>query len=64
MLTSLSLSIRVPTEKVVKDLVELFSVYGKCYAKVKQDGRRNLPVAFLQFEVWVIPIRSSFEAAC
>lgn len=49
-LTSRSLSTRVPAEKLSTDLEALFSRFGRCHVKIKYDGRRRLPTAFLQFE--------------
>ncbi|KAL1962428.1 hypothetical protein VTN77DRAFT_9699 [Rasamsonia byssochlamydoides] len=45
-----NLSIRVPAEKLSKDLQALYSRFGKCHVKIKYDGKRRLPTAFLQFE--------------
>ncbi|KKA24781.1 hypothetical protein T310_1140, partial [Rasamsonia emersonii CBS 393.64] len=45
-----NLSTRVPAEKLSTDLEALFSRFGRCHVKIKYDGRRRLPTAFLQFE--------------
>lgn len=47
-----SLSTKVDTDKLAKDLETHFSKYGRCHVKIKQDKKKCLPGAFVQFEVF------------
>lgn len=46
-----SLSTQVPIGELVGDLRAEFSAFGQCYVKIKQNKKKNLPGAFVQFEV-------------
>lgn len=36
---------------MTEDLKIAFTVYGPCHVKIKQDKKKGLPGAFVQFEV-------------
>lgn len=36
---------------MTEDLKTAFTVYGPCHVKIKQDKKKGLPGAFVQFEV-------------
>lgn len=46
-----SLNTNIPNEQLERDLKTLFSSLGPCYPKIKQDKKKGLPGAFVQFEV-------------
>lgn len=46
-----SLSTKVPLEQLARDLKTLFERFGPCYPKIKQGKKKDLPGAFVQFEV-------------
>lgn len=46
-----SLSTKVAVEQLGDDLEKLFGKFGTCYAKIKQGKKKDLPGAFVQFEV-------------
>lgn len=46
-----SLSTKVSIEQMAEDLETIFSQFGPCYAKIKQGKKKDLPGAFVQFEV-------------
>jgi hypothetical protein len=46
-----SLSTKVPTETLAEDLKSVFTRFGACHVKIKQDKKKGLPGAFVQFEV-------------
>lgn len=46
-----SLSTKVPTETLADDLKSVFTQFGACHVKIKQDKKKGLPGAFVQFEV-------------
>lgn len=46
-----SLSTKVPTETLAEDLKSVFAQFGACHVKIKQDKKKGLPGAFVQFEV-------------
>lgn len=46
-----SLSTKVPTETLAEDLKSVFTGFGACHVKIKQDKKKGLPGAFVQFEV-------------
>lgn len=48
-----SLSTKVPTETLAEDLKSEFTQFGACHVKIKQDKKKGLPGAFVQFEVSV-----------
>jgi hypothetical protein len=50
-LVSFSLSTKVAAEEMTEDLKTAFAVYGPCHVKIKQDKKKGLPGAFVQFEV-------------
>ncbi|KAJ5118611.1 hypothetical protein N7526_010248 [Penicillium atrosanguineum] len=45
-----NLSTKVPAEQLAEDLKRVFLQFGPCHVKIKQDKKRNLPGAFVQFE--------------
>ncbi|KAJ5152954.1 uncharacterized protein N7482_009432 [Penicillium canariense] len=45
-----NLSTKVPTEKLAEDLKSVFTQFGSCHVKIKQDKKKGLPGAFVQFE--------------
>ncbi|KAJ5999124.1 hypothetical protein N7451_006934 [Penicillium sp. IBT 35674x] len=45
-----SLSTKVAAEEMTEDLKTAFTVYGPCHVKIKQDKKKGLPGAFVQFE--------------
>ncbi|KAJ5668014.1 uncharacterized protein N7477_006584 [Penicillium maclennaniae] len=45
-----NLSTKVPADQLAEDLKRVFSHFGPCHVKIKQDKKRNLPGAFVQFE--------------
>ncbi|KAJ5377754.1 uncharacterized protein N7496_005163 [Penicillium cataractarum] len=45
-----NLSTKVPTETLAEDLKSVFTQYGACHVKIKQDKKKGLPGAFVQFE--------------
>ncbi|KAJ5198319.1 uncharacterized protein N7498_007436 [Penicillium cinerascens] len=45
-----ALSTKIPTEQLAEDLKEVFARFGPCHVKIKQDKKKNLPGAFVQFE--------------
>lgn len=49
-----SLSTKVPLDKLSQDVQALFSTNGPCHVKIKQDRFKGLPGAFVQFEVSAI----------
>lgn len=51
-----SLSTKVPLEQLAGDLEALFSRFGPCYVKIKQGKKKDLPGAFVQFEVSLVDI--------
>lgn len=51
MLTLVSLPNKIPSERLVKELKDLFHPIGECYVKTNRDRVRDLPAAFVQFEV-------------
>ncbi|KAJ5798131.1 uncharacterized protein N7503_007427 [Penicillium pulvis] len=40
----------VAAEEMTEDLKTAFTVYGPCHVKIKQDKKKGLPGAFVQFE--------------
>ncbi|KAJ5886435.1 uncharacterized protein N7473_009109 [Penicillium subrubescens] len=45
-----NLSTKVPTETLAEDLKSVFTRFGACHVKIKQDKKKGLPGAFIQFE--------------
>ncbi|CEJ56903.1 hypothetical protein PMG11_05615 [Penicillium brasilianum] len=45
-----NLSTKVPTETLAEDLKSEFTQFGACHVKIKQDKKKGLPGAFVQFE--------------
>ncbi|KAJ5639771.1 uncharacterized protein N7484_007633 [Penicillium longicatenatum] len=45
-----NLSTKVAAEEMTEDLKTAFAVYGPCHVKIKQDKKKGLPGAFVQFE--------------
>ncbi|KAJ5460153.1 uncharacterized protein N7458_001705 [Penicillium daleae] len=45
-----NLSTKVPTETLTEDLKSVFTSFGACHVKIKQDKKKGLPGAFVQFE--------------
>ncbi|GLI77145.1 hypothetical protein PoHVEF18_005430 [Penicillium ochrochloron] len=45
-----NLSTKVPTETMAEDLKSVFTQFGACHVKIKQDKKKGLPGAFVQFE--------------
>ncbi|KAJ5930668.1 hypothetical protein N7466_006161 [Penicillium verhagenii] len=45
-----NLSTKVAAEAMTEDLKNAFTVYGPCHVKIKQDKKKGLPGAFVQFE--------------
>jgi hypothetical protein len=43
------------SEIIIEELKQLFAPYGTCYVKARYDGKKNLPAAFVQFEVSLMP---------
>lgn len=46
-----SISTQTPIGELVGDLRAAFSAFGQCYVKIKRNSKKNLPGAFVQFEV-------------
>jgi hypothetical protein len=46
-----SLTTKVPTETLAEDLKSIFTQFGACHVKIKQDKKKGLLGAFVQFEV-------------
>ncbi|KAJ5613562.1 hypothetical protein N7528_007216 [Penicillium herquei] len=45
-----NLSTKVGTDELAADLKKLFTDFGPCHVKIKQDKKKGLPGAFVQFE--------------
>ncbi|KAJ5632939.1 hypothetical protein N7490_009278 [Penicillium lividum] len=45
-----NLSTKVAAEEMTESLKKAFTVYGPCHVKIKQDKKKGLPGAFVQFE--------------
>ncbi|KAJ6117584.1 hypothetical protein N7512_007309 [Penicillium capsulatum] len=45
-----NLNTSIPPEQLEKDLKTCFSFLGPCHPKIKQDKKKGLPGAFIQFE--------------
>ncbi|KAJ6115052.1 hypothetical protein N7486_000830 [Penicillium sp. IBT 16267x] len=45
-----NLSTKIAAEELTEDLKTAFTVYGPCHVKIKQDKKKGLPGAFVQFE--------------
>ncbi|KAI9927996.1 hypothetical protein ASPWEDRAFT_29385 [Aspergillus wentii DTO 134E9] len=45
-----NLSIKVSLDTLTEDLGDKFSCFGRCHVKIKQDKKKGLPGAFVQFE--------------
>lgn len=50
-LTFSSLSTKVCLDELAQDLKKVFTQFGPCHVKIKQDKKKGLPGAFVQFEV-------------
>ncbi|KAJ6032297.1 hypothetical protein N7540_003029 [Penicillium herquei] len=45
-----NLSTKVCTDDLAEDLKKVFTEFGPCHVKIKQDKKKGLPGAFVQFE--------------
>ncbi|KAJ5288563.1 hypothetical protein N7478_001593 [Penicillium angulare] len=45
-----NLSTKVGADDLAEDLKKVFTEFGSCHVKIKQDKKKGLPGAFVQFE--------------